>query len=310
MPEKSDKTRMKIIPPGKKKCVWMESGVVSYKLCDNNYDCPTCAYDQAMQRKVQRDRKRIEISPDAPVTKVFTESWVSEMLKLPASQRKCRYMITGEVQRKICPSAYECGTCSFDKMMQSRLQSEAIPSLIKPLRSGIIMAADAYYHKGHMWAKPEYGGRVRVGIDDFARRILGNLSEIMIPDMGAKIMAGESSIVVKKNGFEIRVLLPVDGIICKVNTLILNDPGLVNASPYEEGWIAIIESAGLKKSLKKLFYGDEAERFLIEDTDRLISEFQEDIRLAADGGEMVEDVLGLVDREKAKRIISMFLNPE
>ena len=45
---------MKIVPPGKKKCVWMEAGVVSYKLCDNNYDCPTCVYDQGMQLKVAK----------------------------------------------------------------------------------------------------------------------------------------------------------------------------------------------------------------------------------------------------------------
>ena len=42
---------MKIVPPGKKRCVWMEAGVVSYKLCDNNYDCSTCVYDHAMQTK-------------------------------------------------------------------------------------------------------------------------------------------------------------------------------------------------------------------------------------------------------------------
>ena len=36
------KESFKIVPPGRKKCVWMEAGVVSYKLCDNNFDCPTC----------------------------------------------------------------------------------------------------------------------------------------------------------------------------------------------------------------------------------------------------------------------------
>ena len=51
------KESMKIVPAGKKKCVWMEAGVVSYKLCDNNYDCPTCAYDHAMQLKVARQKE-------------------------------------------------------------------------------------------------------------------------------------------------------------------------------------------------------------------------------------------------------------
>ena len=56
MGAKNKRESMKIVPPGKKKCVWMEAGVVSYKLCDNNYDCSTCVYDQGMQLKVARQK--------------------------------------------------------------------------------------------------------------------------------------------------------------------------------------------------------------------------------------------------------------
>ena len=31
------------------KCVWMESGVVSYKLCDFEYKCESCPFDQALR---------------------------------------------------------------------------------------------------------------------------------------------------------------------------------------------------------------------------------------------------------------------
>ncbi len=58
MAHTQQKESFKIVPPGRKKCVWMEAGVVSYKLCDNNFDCPTCTYDQAMQTKVAREREK------------------------------------------------------------------------------------------------------------------------------------------------------------------------------------------------------------------------------------------------------------
>ena len=29
-------------------CVWMDAGVVDYKLCDRNYDCEHCAFDEAL----------------------------------------------------------------------------------------------------------------------------------------------------------------------------------------------------------------------------------------------------------------------
>jgi hypothetical protein len=31
------------------KCVWMESGVVNYKLCDFEYNCEACPFDQALR---------------------------------------------------------------------------------------------------------------------------------------------------------------------------------------------------------------------------------------------------------------------
>ena len=152
MTARPKKKSMKIVPPGKKKCVWMEAGVVSYKLCDNNFDCSTCVYDQGMQLKVGRQKEaagkaQVEVSSDT-----FTQSWVDKMMELPASQRKCRYMITGEISRKICPNSYECGNCSFDQMMQERQLAETLPVHAQVQIAGFDLAEDNYYHEGHAWA--------------------------------------------------------------------------------------------------------------------------------------------------------------
>lgn len=95
----------------KRKCIWMETGIVSRKFCDNDFDCQTCAYDDAMQIKISRHSTKEE----------FNQTWVEKMMALPASRRKCRYMLIGELPRKICPNAYECYNCSFDQMMQDRI---------------------------------------------------------------------------------------------------------------------------------------------------------------------------------------------
>jgi hypothetical protein len=86
------KTALKVVPPDKKKCIWMEAGVVSYKLCDNNFDCQTCTYDQGMQLKVARERADLFTpAPVAePLPQEFTPTWVEQMMRLPAHRRKCR----------------------------------------------------------------------------------------------------------------------------------------------------------------------------------------------------------------------------
>ena len=307
MGAKTKRESMKIVPPGKKKCVWMEAGVVSYKLCDNNYDCSTCVYDQGMQLKVARQKEAALTAPMEATADKFTATWVEKMMQLPASQRKCRYMITGEIDRKTCPNAYECGNCSFDQMMQERLQAEALPVHIQSDVGGFELAEDIYYHEGHTWARPEYGGRVRVGLDDFARKLLGRLSRIELPNIGHEVRQGVAGFQVRRNGEIAQVLSPVDGIVAHVNDQLVDHPELLAQSPYEKAWLFIVEPTKLRKNLKGLYYGGEAESYMNEERERLFSMANDDSRIAADGGSSMEDIFEDLEGKNWAQFVKTFL---
>ena len=53
MKKKNEKKERKgrLIPEGELKCVWMEAGVVSYKLCNYQYECETCPFDQVLKKR-------------------------------------------------------------------------------------------------------------------------------------------------------------------------------------------------------------------------------------------------------------------
>ncbi|MCP4681520.1 MAG: glycine cleavage system protein H [Desulfobacterales bacterium] len=298
---------MKIVPPGKKKCVWMEAGVVSYKLCDNNYDCSTCVYDQGMQLKVTRQKEAVEMAQVEVSSEKFTATWVDKMMMLPASQRKCRYMITGEIGRKLCPNAYECGSCSFDQMMQERVQTEPLSVHGKSYEKGFELAEDIYYHEGHMWARPEYGGRVRVGLDDFAQKLMGKLSRVELPNIGREVRQGEGACQVRRNEQNVQVQSPVDGIVSRVNDRLLDHPELLNKSPYEEAWLFIIEPVKLRKNLKGLYYGEEAHKFIDKEGEELFSMANGDLSMAADGGISVEDIFEELGGGDWAKFVNTFL---
>ena len=40
-----------LIPDDERKCVWMATGLISYKLCDRNYQCEQCHFDQAIKHQ-------------------------------------------------------------------------------------------------------------------------------------------------------------------------------------------------------------------------------------------------------------------
>jgi len=298
---------MKIVPPGKKKCVWMEAGVVSYKLCDSNFDCSTCSYDHAMDDKIARHKAAAAVQPVPIAPEKFNETWVDKMMQLPANRRKCRYMITGEVGRKICPSAYECGSCSFDQMMQERLQAETLTVHARTEESGFELAEDFYYHEGHAWAKPEYGGRVRVGLDDFAQKLIGKSVKIELPNIGQEVKQGDVGFQVRRNGEVAKVLAPIDGIVAHVNDQLSQQPDLVNESCYEKGWLFIVEPTRLRKNLKGLYYGQEAHDHISAESEKLFSMANDDLKVAADGGAAVEDISQELQGEDWVKFIKTFL---
>ena len=285
----------------------MEAGVVSYKLCDNNYDCSTCVYDQGMQLKVARQKESAQLATVEASTDKFTETWVEKMMKLPASQRKCRYMITGEIGRKICPNAYKCGNCSFDQMMQERLLAETLPVHAQTQVAGFELAEDTYYHEGHTWAKPEYGGRVRIGLDDFAQKLLGKLAKIEIPHIGHEVKQGEAGFQVRRNGDTFQILSPLSGIVTHINDQISDSPDIVNESPYEKGWLFIVEPTKLRKNLKSLHYGEEAHKYMAEEREKILSMANDDLKIAADGGVSVEDIFGELEGENRTKFVKAFL---
>jgi glycine cleavage system H protein len=63
--------RYPLIPADERKCVWMTTGLISYKLCDRHFQCEFCPFDQAIKNEEggegdiqEAEDKRMEGSPD------------------------------------------------------------------------------------------------------------------------------------------------------------------------------------------------------------------------------------------------------
>jgi len=146
-----------------------------------------------------------------------------------------------------------------------------------------------------------------VGLDDFAQRLLGQLSRIELPNIGHEVKQGEVGFKVRKNGQAAQVLSPIDGIVSHINNELLDQPELANEFPYEKGWLFIIEPTKLRKNLKSLFYGEEASKYLSEEREKLFSLANEDLRIAADGGVSVDDISGELKGKNWAKFVKTFL---
>ena len=64
----SDDSATRRLTPKKNRCVWMEAGILSYLLCDREFDCDRCPLDEAMRSHFSPDGKHpsAAVKPEAP----------------------------------------------------------------------------------------------------------------------------------------------------------------------------------------------------------------------------------------------------
>ena len=102
------------------------------------------------------------------------------------------------------------------------------------------------YTKDHEWARQE-GNRVVVGITDYAQKELGDVVFVELPEVGTTIEAMGTFGVVESVKAVSDLYAPVSGTIVEANTILEDQPELVNASPYGQGWMAVIEAANTEE---------------------------------------------------------------
>jgi len=121
---------------------------------------------------------------------------------------------------------------------------------------------DYFYTKEHEWANLN-GNIARVGITHYAQHKFGDITYVELPAIGKKVKQGEVLNGVESVKAASDVYSPLSGEVVKVNTALENDPGLINRSPYEDGWIAEIKISD-ENEIKNLMTANDYMKFLGE----------------------------------------------
>jgi len=123
--------------------------------------------------------------------------------------------------------------------------------------------ANLRYTKEHEWARQE-GNRVVVGITDYAQKELGDVVFVELPEVGSTIETMGTFGVVESVKAVSDLYAPVSGTIVEANTILEDQPELVNASPYGQGWMVTIEAANLEE-FQQLLTAVEYQAYVAQD---------------------------------------------
>jgi glycine cleavage system H lipoate-binding protein len=215
----------------------------------------------------------------------------------------------GYIDFRMCTNEYHCGDCEFDQYFQDQYSVHAVLKPVDVLNvDGFNIPQGFYLHSGHAWVKIEEGEFVRVGLDDFALRLLGPLDSIYAPLVGKEMKQDRADICLSRGLNGAKVLSPVNGVVTDINPKLKERGELANESPYADGWVVRMHSKNLRQDLKHLMIGNEAERFVKKEVKRLYDVVEETAGpLAADGGHLTNDIYGTLPEIGWDKLTKLFL---
>jgi glycine cleavage system H lipoate-binding protein len=176
-----------------------------------------------------------------------------------------------------------------------------MPRLQPSLVAGFKVPENLKYHPGHTWALSESPNLVRIGIDDFASKLIGKVESVQLPQRGQWIRQGQKVWSFIRDGKKVDMVSPIEGSVADVNEALASDPMLAGRDPYGEGWMVTVQSPDAKTNFRNLMSGALARWWTEESSARLMKKMPSTmgaLALAQDGGTAAADLGSALSEEK------------
>jgi glycine cleavage system H lipoate-binding protein len=193
----------------------------------------------------------------------------------------------------------------------STVAKQVVPRAVPALVAGFQVPENVCYHAGHTWASTESHDIVRVGMDDFASKLVGRFESIALPQRGRWVRQGQKIWSIFRDGKSVDMVSPIEGTVTDVNEAASKNPDLTRKDPYGEGWLLKVQAPDLKINFRNLLGGELARLWTEASAMRLQKRMPVAMAsaLAQDGGIAVDDITAhLPDEDWAALTKEFFLS--
>ena len=223
--------------------------------------------------------------------------WHSDFHDLPAADRTCRHVLTGEFKSRECVRAFDCRECeTHAKLVALHPPAAAAEDEI----FGMSFPLDRMYHRGHTWARPETDGTVTVGLDELGTRLLGTPDAVDLPEPGSRIQANGTAFRIHRREADVRVLSPIDGEV-------------IETGGVDRGYFLRVKPLTESFDMRHLLRGAEVKPWMMRELERLqlaLTMEGASVPSLADGGVPVSDIAAAYPKTDWDAVCGeMFLEP-
>jgi len=122
------------------------------------------------------------------------------------------------------------------------------------------LPAPLRYTKTHEWIRVD-GDKAVVGITDHAQAEISDVVFYEVPQLDQTVNKGDEAAIVESVKSAFSIYAPVSGKISRANDELPKNPGRINASPYEDGWLFELEGIAVDQ-LAELMNLEQYEAFV------------------------------------------------
>lgn len=121
---------------------------------------------------------------------------------------------------------------------------------------GYRVALDRSYDADtHVWVSVLAPDRVRVGMDPLGVETSGTLAQLSFLPVGTSLRRGQSFGGLEAAKFVGPLTAPLSGVLTAFNQAVLDNPGLPEVDPYDEGWLVELAPTEMEQEMSVLVSG-------------------------------------------------------
>jgi glycine cleavage system H protein len=150
---------------------------------------------------------------------------------------------------------YIRGHKHVSKQPAPRIAARTVAPRIPALVAGFEVPENLRYHAGHTWALGESSEMVRIGMDDFASKLVGKIESISLPQRGRWVRQGQKIWTILRDGKSVDMVSPIEGTVTDVNDAVARNPELARRDPYGDGWLVTVQAPDAKINFRNLLGG-------------------------------------------------------
>jgi glycine cleavage system H protein len=129
----------------------------------------------------------------------------------------------------------------------------------------LLVLDELQYSEEHMWVRREGNHTISIGVTDYAQSMLGELNYVELPNEGDDIVICEPFGSVECEKLVTDLYAPVCGVVTGVNREVIDNPSLINYSPYKKGWVIRAKLFSIPE-LDLLLSAEDYEEYILTNT--------------------------------------------